>query len=244
MDSGRIESSGDRMSRELAAFLATFAPLEFEPGETVIANTYLQTTTRDRTPEVAYVVKGLVRGAWHRPAIAPSHHVTVAVLGDRCWIGLDAFKYRENLFRYTALAPTTAIVMPLSELVERAPREVLLDALENVSLAWCTAASVVSLKGQRLERRTMLLLYNLSRLHPRPALQVTQQVVAELLGVSRQGLSPVMKRLEEKGLVRLGYGKVIIEAHERIIEELRRTASETSEPEGGSTSFWGHASEG
>jgi hypothetical protein len=224
------------VSADLDAFLSASEPASFGAGDTVLANTYLQPGAGGGVPAVAYVREGLVCGAWHRPAIAPSHHVTVHVAGDRCWIGLDAFKYRENLFRYTALVATTAWVRPLSDLTDRAPREVLLDALENVSLAWCTAVSVVSLKGQGMERRVMLLLYNLSRLHPRPALEVTQRVVADLLGVSRQRLNPVLNRLEQKGLVRLGYGKVVVEASDRIIQALRRTAprdeAAPAEPDG------------
>jgi CRP-like cAMP-binding protein len=220
------------MGDDLTTFLRGVGePREFAAGEVVIANTYLQPDVERRVPTVGYVGKGLVVGAWHRPAIARGHEVTVSVAGDRSWIGLDAFKYRENLFRFTALVPTRASVFPLADLVERAPRPVLLDALENMSLAWCTAVSVVSLRGQAFERRVMLLLYNLRRLHPRPVLEVPQRVVADLLGTSRQTLSPALKELERKGLVRLGYGKVVVDASERIIEELRRTAPAQAEPE-------------
>jgi CRP-like cAMP-binding protein len=228
------------MGQEVEAFLASEKPVEFDAGSTLILNTYLQPGAVDRTARVAYVREGLVRGAWHRPAIAPSHDATVLVAGDRSWIGLDAFKYHENLFHYTALAATTAWILPLSDLVHRAPREVLLDALQSATLAWCTAASVVSLKRQKPDRLAMLLLYNLSRLHPHPVLQVTQQVVAELLGTSRQSLNPVLKRLEQRGFVRLGYGKVAIEDPARIIEELRRTAKKDDvEPDPSSAEFWG-----
>ncbi len=219
------------MSDGLDEFLSAFTLATFDAGEPVLANTYLQAGAANRDAHVAYVHEGLVRGAWHRPAIAPSYDATVSVSGDRCWIGLDAFKYRENLFRYTALVPTTAFVLPLAALVDRAPRAVLLDALENASLAWCTAVSVVSLHGQGLERRVMLLLYNLRRLHPRPLLEVTQRVVSELLGVSRQALNPVLKDLEQRGFVRLGYGKLVVETSDRLIAELRRTAGDTASPD-------------
>lgn len=211
------------MNPELDSFLAPFAVTSFAAGEVVIANTYLQPGVTDRTARVAYVRHGLVCGAWHRPAIMPSHSAATVVTGDGSWVGMDAFKYRENLFQYSALAPTTAHVLPLSEFVQRAPRSVVLHALEITSLAWCTAASVVSMRGQPLERRAMLLLYNLRRMHPRPDLEVTQKVVAQLLGVSRQALNPVLKSLEARGLVRLGYGKILVQEHSRIIGELRRT---------------------
>jgi CRP-like cAMP-binding protein len=227
------------MARDIGNLLRPARPTEFEAGETVITNTYLQSASPARAlPQVAYVDRGLVRGAWHRPAIAPAHRLTVMIAGDRRWIGLDAFKYAENLFRYTALVPTTAWVLPLSDLVDRLPREVLIDALESTSLAWCTAVSVVSLRGQKLHRRAMHLLYDLSRLHPRPSLQVTQKVVAELLGVSRQTLSPVLRQLQQKGLVRLGYGSVSIEDPTKIIEELRRTAGGTTDLDAHATAGW------
>ncbi len=213
------------MNSEMAAFLSPLPAASFAVGDVVIPNTYLQKEVADRTPRVAWVKSGLVCGAWHRPVIAPSHSVAIVVAGDGCWVGMDAFKYRENLFQYSALAPTTAVVLSLADFVAKAPRGALLDALEKTSLEWCTAASVVSMRRQPLGRRAMLLLYNLRRLHPRPDLEVTQKVVAELLGVSRQALNPVLKALEGRGLVRLGYGKILIQEHSRIIEELRRTAA-------------------
>jgi CRP-like cAMP-binding protein len=236
MSEARRDLPGPR-SPELLAFLATVPPTEFAIGETILDNTYLQ-PDRGQPAEIAYVREGLALGAWHRPAIDRDQDSAVLVVGDGNWIGLDAFKYGENLFRYSALAPTTAWVFPLSTLVEAAPREVVLDALRSVSLAWCTAVSVVSLKGQGIERRAMLLLYNLARIHPRPDLRITQQVVAELLGVSRQSVSPVLKRLEEKGLVRLGYGKVAVQDPKQIIEELRRTAAGRAQLDSSPGSLW------
>jgi CRP-like cAMP-binding protein len=222
---------------EIAGFLSSVPRRTFTAGDVVIENTYLQRGATDRTAKVGYVYSGLVSGAWHRPAIAPSHSVTTLVAGDGSWIGMDAFKYRENLFRYVALVPTTAVILPLADLVSEAPRAVLRNALENTANAWCTAASVISMRRQQLERRAMLLLYNLRRIHPRPDLEVTQKVVAELLGVSRQTLNPVLRRLEERGLVRLGYGRIFVQEHARIIEELRRTPAGVERHEG-DESLW------
>jgi hypothetical protein len=217
------------MEAGLDAFLASFRLRTFQPGQVLVFNTYGQTDVQDRVARVAYIRQGLVRGAWHRALLAPLHDTTTIVAGDRRWVGLDAFKYGENLFRYTALARTTAHVVPFQDLVERAPREVLLDALEGMSLAWCTASSVLSLSGLALDRRVMLLLYNVSRIHPRRKLELPQKVVADLVGVSRQALNPVLKRLERRGFVSLGYGALTIQQPSRLIDELRRTATEQSD---------------
>ena len=143
-------------------------------------------------------------------AIAPGSRATAVVAGDGRWLGADAFKYGENLFRYEALTPTSASVIPLSWMREKAPRDVLLDALRTVSLDWCTRVSVLSLGSESLYRRTLLLLYDMARLHPRPEIEVRQRDVADLLGVARQTLQPVLKQLERQNLVQLGYGEISI----------------------------------
>jgi hypothetical protein len=111
--------------------------------------------------------------------------------------------------------------VPLTYVVEEAPRALVVEALRCVSLDWCTVASVLSLGNESLERRTLLLLYNLFRLHPRPEIEVRQQDVADLLGVARQTLQPVLKRLEQVGLVTLGYGEICVGDADTLLAELR-----------------------
>ena len=85
----------------LGELLARFPPRRFDRGETVIVN------TRHQEPagpgHLAYVVEGLVRGAWHGPFIAPDHHATTIIAGDRRWVGADAFKYGANLVARLAM---------------------------------------------------------------------------------------------------------------------------------------------
>jgi hypothetical protein len=211
-------------------------PLEtFECGEVLIENVLLETT--DFTPSagsrgaaaaapvpsfVGYVAEGLVRGVWNRSTLAPLNRATAIVAGDGRWIGAEAFKFGKNLFRYAALTPTSAAVFPLAYMETEAPREVLGDALRSVSLDWCTAASVLSLGADTLDRRALLLLYDMSRLHPRPELEVRQKDIADMLGVSRQTLQPVLKRIEKRGLITLGYGEILIEDPNSLVRRLRR----------------------
>ncbi len=92
-----------------AAWLRSRHPPElFERGRVLIENTFLQTGADRSGAKVAYLHEGLVRGVWHRDKIAPSSRATALVAGDGCWIGVDACKFGENMFRYQALAPTTA----------------------------------------------------------------------------------------------------------------------------------------
>jgi len=218
----------------LELVLAKFPPRVFERGETIVLNSFLQASGEKDEPALIYILEGLVRGAWNRSAIAPGSRATAVVAGDGRWLGADAFKFGENLFRYEALAPTTASVVPLAWMRDQAPRSVLLDALRTVSLDWCTRVSVLSLGSESLYRRTLLLLYDMSRLHPRPELEVRQKEVAEMLGVARQTLQPVLKRLERKGLVDLGYGEIAISDPDGLMVALRSrgaTPDETPLPD-------------
>jgi hypothetical protein len=213
-------SAADPAHAHLDAALVRFPPRRFERGDTLIHNTRHQSVP-EGSGSVAYIVEGLVRGAWNRPFIAPNRQAATIVAGDGRWVGVDAFKYGANLFRYDALTATTASIVPLAYMTDEAPRELLQGALRCVSLDWCAAASVLGLGTDTLERRTLLLLYNLSRLHPRPEIEVRQQDVAQLLGVSRQALQPVLKRIEREGLVTLGYGEIMVGDSEALLERLR-----------------------
>jgi hypothetical protein len=214
---------------ELRVVLERFPPRVFQRGEVLVHNTRHQEPPRAEG-SLAYVIEGLVRGAWNAPFIAPANRATTLIAGDGRWVGADAFKYGANLFRYDALTLTTASVVPLAWLLDEAPRGVLVDALRCVSLDWCTAASVLSFESDTLERRTLLLLYNLFRLHPRPEIEVRQQDVAELLGVARQTLQPVLKRLVIAGFVDVGYGQIIVGDAEALLTELRSPSGRLDPP--------------
>lgn len=221
----------------LRALLEKFPPESFERGATLIDSPLLETadfeptaesgapnTEAEAAPRVGFVVEGLVRGTWNRSPIAPQNRATAIVAGDGRWIGADAFKFGKNLFRYAALTPTVASTFPLSYILDEAPREVLLDALRSVSLNWCTMASVLSLGNDTLGRRTLLLLYDLSRLHPRPELEVRQKDIADMLGVTRQTLQPILKGYEKRGLISLGYQEIVIADPVDLVNRLRRKA--------------------
>ncbi len=214
-----------------------FPPVLFERGATLIENSLLETTdfapadasrpgpAPPRCPSyVGYIVEGLVRGVWDRSTLAPRNRATAIVAGDGRWFGVEAFKFGKNLFRYAALSPTTASIVPLSYVEHEAPRAVLLDSLRSASLDWCTAASVLSLGADTLARRALLLLYDMSRLRPRPELEVRQKDIADMLGVSRQTLQPVLKGFEKRGLISLGYGEILIDDPTSLVRRLRRKA--------------------
>jgi len=217
----------------LTPLLALFPLRRFERGEVLIDNT--RHLAPPQPGSVAYVAEGLVRGAWNGPYIAPDNHATTVVAGDGRWVGLDAFKYGANLFRYEAMTPTRATVLPLADFQVLAARETVLDALRSVSLDWCAAASSLSLGSDALERRTLLLLYNLFRLHPRPEIEVRQKDLAELLGVARQSMQPVLKRLERSGLISLGYGEIVVGEASALLDALRAPQACARRPATGRT---------
>ncbi len=225
----------DSVHAAVRPVLDRFPPQLFERGAILIENTLLETTDfepREGSPEpgtgkgpppvVGYVVEGLVRGQWNRNTLAPRNRATAIVAGDGRWIGADAFKFGKNLFRYAALTPTTASLVPLAFIMDEAPRPVLLDALRCVSVDWCTSASVLSLGANTLGRRTLLLLFDMSRLHPRPELEVRQGDLANMLGVTRQTLQPVLKEIERRGLISIGYGEIVIDDPPGLVRRLRR----------------------
>jgi hypothetical protein len=205
----------------LRDLLDRFPPRSYARGDVLIENSYKRTEVLRQT-WLGYVVRGLVRGTWNHNLIAPDNRATTSIAGDGRWIGLDVFKYGENLFRYTAMAPTTASIVPLEYVERDAPRSVLLHALKSASLHWYTSAAVLGLGRYSLERRTLLLLYDMRRLHPRARIEVRQTDVADLLGVVRQTLHPVLVKIEAKGLIGLAYGAILIGEAAPLLAEARR----------------------
>jgi hypothetical protein len=223
------------LSAAIGALHGDYPPQTFATGEVLIDSVFLQTADLGRTgppttpdpafpPLVGYIHEGLVRGKWHRRPIAPRVKATAVVTGDGRWIGADTFKYGSNLFQYIALAPTTASIVPLSWVLREAPREVLADFTRSVGLDWYTAAAVASLGSDTLERRTLLLLYDLSRLHPRPELEVRHRDLADMLGVARQTLNPILRGLDAEGLIMLGYAEIVVPDSKALVVRLRRNA--------------------
>jgi CRP-like cAMP-binding protein len=208
--------------QELADLLQRFPCRDYDRDEILIENTYRQ-PSRVKRPSVAYIAEGLVRGMRNRSMVAPANRATVVVAGDGRWIGFDAFKFGENLLRYVALTHTTASVIPMEYLRRNASPGILLHLLQDVSLQWWTVASVMSLGNDTLYRRTLLLLCDLRRLHARPEIEVRQRDIADLLGVARQTLHPVLKSLEKAGLVSLGYAEISIGDAGALLEALVET---------------------
>lgn len=197
----------------------------YERGAVVIESAFLQTDAAGSPGRVAWIHEGLVRATWNRSKLAPSSRATALVAGDGCWIGADVFQHGENIFRWVALAPTVASIVTVGVLREEAPREVLVHAMENVARDWCTAASLLSLGTDSLERRALLLLHHLSRQHPRPEIEVRQSDLADMLGVARQTLHPVLKKLEATGLLGLGYGEIVVADPDELFRAIRETRS-------------------
>jgi CRP-like cAMP-binding protein len=215
---------------ELADLLQQFPARRFDRGDILIENTYGQ-AGHTPTPALAYVAEGLVRGVRNHSMVAPRNRSTVVIAGDGRWIGFDAFKFGENLLRYVALTHTAASVLPMEHVRKHLSEGILLHILQDVSLQWWTVASVMSLGNDTLERRTLLLLCDLRRLHARPEIEVRQRDIADLLGVARQTLHPVLKNLEKAGLLSLGYAEITIGDAAPLLQALVAIEEETSMPD-------------
>jgi DNA-binding MarR family transcriptional regulator len=107
---------------------------------------------------------------------------------------------------------------------------VLRHLLRDVVLQWWTVASVMSLGKDTLERRTLLLLCDLRRLHARPELEVRQKDLADLLGVARTTLHPILKSLEKRGLVSLGYAEIAVGDAQPLLAALVETGKSAPQP--------------
>ena len=207
-----MKTSTRIVSAEQLNFFKCYETRGFERDDVVIKNTYRQSPACPGSGMLGFVHEGLVTGKWHRSVIAPQLQAVAVVSGDGRWIGADAFKYGENLFRYVALAPSHVTLIPAKEVEKRASCEVLRSIVRSISLDWCSVASVNSMARIDLRKRVLLLLFDLCRLHPRPELELRQQDLADLLGVSRQTLNPILVALERDGLVAIGYSELVVDS--------------------------------
>jgi CRP-like cAMP-binding protein len=216
----------------LEAFLKRFPPRSYDRGDAILLNASTRPAERQEEPALGYVLDGLVRVTWLRGYGAPGNRASAAVAGDGRWIGADAFRAGENLFHYEALVPTSACLVPLAWVREKAPPSLLFDALHSVSLDWCRRVSGPGIAQETDYRRTLLLLYDLRRLHRRPEIVLRQKQVAEMVGVPRPVMLPVLKRLERAGLISVGFGEISVGSAEGLKEALRqrRVASDDPDP--------------
>jgi len=218
---------GPRLADRL---IERFPPRRFDRGDVVLHGLVPGAPAPKREPALGLVVAGLVRVSWMRGYGAPGSRASAVVAGDGRWIGAEAFRTGENLFLYEALVPTTAALVPLDWIRSKASPAVLFDALHSVSLDWCRRISGPGVSRETDYRRTLVLFHDLRRLHAAPAIELRQKQVAEMVGVRRKELLPILQRLERAGLVRLGFGEVSVGALEDLREALRHRRVAADDP--------------
>lgn len=123
--------------------------------------------------------------------------------------------------------PVSAVAFDACETLE-VEREVLLDCLRSNAEAALTAARLLASHAydlihlvtlrteQTLTGRVLGVLQHLALLNGQPAgaeawsLEISQRDIAAALGASRQRVNTELRTLERAGLIRLGYGQVLV----------------------------------
>ncbi|MCB1487199.1 MAG: Crp/Fnr family transcriptional regulator [Bauldia sp.] len=130
------------------------------------------------------------------------------------WIGdLATFVGQTRLVSVVATQPTHVIHLPqhaLRPLIERAPElypEFYALTYENMSLALRLLANL-AVSPSEVRVAVRLLMYEQSP--DKTRLNISQDKLAELVGLSAPTLQRALKRLQDQSLIRLGYGHIDI----------------------------------
>lgn len=188
-----------------------------EPGDLI---------ERLREPACAgYLVEGLVKG------LAPSklsdkEMSVVHVTGEHHWIGLEALVSGKNTVGYQALAPCRFYRMNIADLKRRDSPELLR------SLLWDSAWTMDLLFNKRrvdrfpLEVRVLNCLGDLRDCTDAIEIMITQQEIAELVSASRVKVATILRDLERRDIVELGYKFIRLPNPEALQEAYKAALSQ------------------
>lgn len=145
---------------------------------------------------------------------------TLAILDAGAWFGDTTFSPgMPRVFGATAHDDCQILEVPgeaLRELLRRYP-EGYAVAIDQVSRRLWAAMSIIqddALRGTeaRIGRRLLFLaqMHNREGSGPEVSFSLTRELLANMMGMTRQGVHRVLKNIEARGLVRLEYGRVTI----------------------------------
>jgi CRP-like cAMP-binding protein len=161
------------------------------------------------------------RVAWTR-SIGPSDKMLLYVAGQGAWFGhLALVRDTPCQFNVVAHAAARLLVLPRAQyqlLIEEDPehfRRIADVALERMELLIRIYAESRKLSAEDLIPARLATLAGLRRAETRQTggairLALSQEEVAAILGVSRQTLNSVLKRLEAAGLIEVGFRELVI----------------------------------
>jgi CRP/FNR family transcriptional regulator, cyclic AMP receptor protein len=157
-------------------------------------------------------------GGLHIGAIQPEGQpAELAFLEPYQWFGeIGLIDGRPRTHDAVAEGDTQVLVVPRDPLVDwldRHPahwRELARLACSKLRVAFAVLEELAVLPlEERLQRRLRLLSQGYgSREAPRRRIRLGQEVLARMMGVSRQSVNKALKALEARGLLRLHYGEI------------------------------------
>ena len=149
--------------------------------------------------------------------------VDTAMIGREGMTGLPVFLgTRQSPVRTMVQVPLTAVRMRSEVLLEELPRGGMLVRLlqRHAQVVMVTMAQLILCnRMHRLDQRAARWLLQVDeRVDERP-FHVTQEFLAQMIGVRRPGLSVVMRQFKDAGLVHYARGQISIADHDGLAEK-------------------------
>jgi CRP/FNR family transcriptional regulator, cyclic AMP receptor protein len=199
--------------RERRAMVAASEPLRLRPGEMLFRQ-------GDKVAPGHGAFFGLVSGAFKISTLREDgKEAILVVLEAGNWFGeISLIDQRPRTHDATALGPAEVLAMPRAAFDELMAKPAFAQAICRLLAVRMRAmygmvedATLRSTRA-RVARRLLLLSRGdaTQSADARPAVPVSQESLAMMLGITRQTLSKELKVLVEAGAVKLGYGRIEI----------------------------------
>jgi CRP-like cAMP-binding protein len=194
-------------------------------------------TQGERHKGVYLVEKGLIRTFYTSPA---GREITLAYWQAGNLVGtpkvLDTPDPEHSVHQWSGMATAETDILAfrgqqLRELVEKIPTfaVAIVEALEFKGK--CLSSLVQMLGTRSVAERLAMLLYNLAELHGVPenggigiGYPFTHEVLAQMVGASRQWVTMTLDRFERQGLVRTGKCHTLIFRPKQLLKSPKRHA--------------------
>lgn len=201
--------------RERRAMLAASERVRLNDGEMLFRQ-------GDPVPPGTGAFYGLVQGSLRISSLREDgKEAILAMLEAGNWFGeVSLLDMRPRTHDATAVGPAELLALPRAAFDALMTRHVFAMAVCRMlaarmrSLYGLVEDATLRSTRARVARRLMLLARGdaVQARDPRPAVPVSQEALAMMLGVTRQTLSKELKALVAAGAISLGYGRIVIES--------------------------------
>ena len=144
------------------------------------------------------------------------HISTLSFKGEWDWVGLDCFEDGENINQYISVTDSQVWMMPLEWIINSAPKVVTLSIISQLheTNAYLHASHI--LQSRSLKCQVLWSLWEFRRHYSLPEVPISQQDLADISGIHRSKINPILKQLEKDGLVESGYKYIILKGQKEI----------------------------